>query len=61
MREQKNRKKKKGKKRMKIKNRFKVNKLFLYIISKFFHIFNSFIYRLNNLKIYKFLNNFNYI
>ena len=55
--EQKNREKK----WRKIKNRFKANKLFLYIILKKFHGFNSSIYRLNNLKIYKFLNNFNYI
>ena len=41
----------------KIKNKFKVNKLFLYITSNFFHRFNSSIYELNNLKIYKNFNN----
>ena len=44
-----------------MKKKFRVNKLFLYIISNFCHEFNSFIYKLNNFKIYKFLNNFNYI
>ena len=43
------------------KNRFKINKLFLYYILNIFHGFNSSIYRLNNFKIQKFLNNFNYI
>ena len=38
----------------KVKNKFKVNKLFLYITSNIFHRFNSFVYGLNNLKIYKF-------
>ena len=38
--------------RKKYKNKYKVNKLFLYI---------SLILRLNNLKIHKFITNFNYI
>ena len=38
----------------KVKNKFKVNKLFLYITSNIFHRFNSFVYGLNNLKIYNF-------
>ena len=41
--------------------RFKVNKLLLYVILNLFHIFFSFILRLNNLKFYKFLLNFSYI
>ena len=45
----------------KVKNRFKVNKLFLYIIYNYFTFFNSLIWILNNLKMYKILINFNYI
>ena len=45
----------------KIKNKFKTNKLFLYITSNFFYRLNSSVYELNNLKIYKKFNNFNYI
>ena len=40
---------------------FKSNKLFLYISSNSFYLFLSIITRLNNLKIYKFQINFNYI
>ena len=46
-------------KRKKIENKFKVNKLFLYTILNSFIIF-LYIYKLNNLKLYIFLNNFNY-
>ena len=52
------------KKRKKIKeneNWFKFNKLFLYVSSNLFYLFFSIIERLNNLKIYKFQINFNYI
>ena len=44
-------------------NKFKINNLFtnINITSNFFDRFNSFIYRLNHLKIYKLFNNFNYI
>ena len=42
-------------------NWFKFNKLFLYVSSNLFYLFFSIIERLNNLKIYKFQINFNYI
>ena len=43
------------------KKMFKSNKLFLYISSNSFYLFLSIITRLNNLNIYKFQINFNYI
>ena len=45
----------------KIKNKFKFNKLFLYIFWYTFYLFLFIIAKLNNLKIYKFYINFNYI
>ena len=45
---------------MKIKNKFKINKLFLYPTLNSFNLNNTFMQRLNNLKIYKFLTNINY-
>ena len=53
--------KKMWKKRKSKEKKIIINKLFLYKTSNFFHEFNISIYRLNHLKIYKFLNNCNYI
>ena len=61
MRGKKIEKKSKKKKKVKEKKRFKVNKLFLYTTSNFFRMFKSFISKLNNFKIYKSFNNFDYI
>ena len=51
-----------GRKSKKIKNqKSKINLInYFYILFKFFYRFNSSIYKLNNLKIYNFFNNFNY-
>ena len=51
--------KNKRKDKVKIKNKFKVHKLFLRAFSNLFHFFFS-IWILNNLKMYKFLANFNF-